>query len=1348
MPFRSSLAVLFCSFFSLASIDTGAQNPSTPAICPERITMNTGWTIEHKPDFCLFRYRTIPPGVTAYLTEQLLQGKDGFSSCVCNYEIKKEDISYFNCDDEPIENPNDNEYAGYFEYVWLDQGAVYPLEKCAEFNEAYPPGTFEGGFSNLRLFKNHATLGVSVNVSNLGVFASAEHLLNQAEPGYQALLSRSRDRECNIPAEEINPEILDVNPLVFENSFLFGDPDPDIRNWDVDDLVNLNETRTGIALDGVSTCLIRFTTSRSKSFDVEAGMAGKLEFTWGKQTHEIGQKHYGFFLYTPPIEAPDVESVTSENGIKSFPLEYSLKITEDGETQTSKQMVNLYPPPVVLVHGTFDNPVDCWKTPSQGGRSMFDKLEQEGYKVFAVDYSSTNGLGRLGEIPCGGNFIGSPFLGESSCFENNKQVVYKNPGGIKEALDFYRDQLDVAVCQADVIGHSMGGVLARVYASEQYEVNPNDRSVRDYTYKREDNFQSGDINRLITISSTHHGSDMAWYLYLLDQEAVNDTLAFYDDTLHLDALVEQADNAALLSAAKLGIIWLVEGIRPDAGAIMDQIPASPALRKIGATHLPAHSIVSLVDDIADIENNSFDPTHSYYYRALFTAITFYFSQNFFDFVLHQIAEEWSRLPAHLKKNESRFYKGIDVMYLNMYKDDREAFKNLYKNPLLKQWQSFLKLNGLLSDKIVKYLPADLDLADAGMGDFEGDVLDYFTGGNLELISRIIQAGFKLEELANFKDFMNRIRFLIFKNDRNDFTVRYDSQIGFDNLTDDVNKKYYSVFDHVLHSFAPRSPDIQDQVLQLLSTGLTFFNENGYPPAGRKMPVWLPDPGDAAEEITGCEAICWSGYVPSHAGEFARIAQEEDVVILARPVNPDATPLIANNRATKGMPVKGKSANWGLQKGLIPVDQRYSKLWKVYTGNKRLEEIEIFNGKVNDLLKKSKDIATSTHLNDLVLECEEGQATYEMFAVKPVYRTDAEYELRLLKKGTGEIYSWDPERPEECPRMECAEHCTLNDLDTFYVLSNPDPELVARNGGTPPIYTADYDLLAVGFFDRQLFQNPMAEYKAPEFDPGDWDCSRGLITDRQTYLLDRLNGAVQQEAHYTGGDVVHHGPENHFIKITIPNYNCDGTIKEVKIPGSPYVDYPVTAFEPNPDKWFGKTGIIRIIPMGPPGFRDIHLKEYFHTMRKRGYDLYANPTAPGWQWEYYRPYSYELGFDPRDAPDLPDGIEQLKQPENCNCLNQDFPQIQEPERSRQTPDFFEVFPNPARNGSITIRLVSNQARPVEFVMVDVLGRVVVTRHLESVRAGETLSWELPELPRGTYFIQAHLPEVQTQRLIIQ
>ena len=80
-------------------------------------------------------------------------------------------------------------------------------------------------------------------------------------------------------------------------------------------------------------------------------------------------------------------------------------------------------------------------------------------------------------------------------FEVNKDVVRI---AIEEVKSYFTSISSlIAITQVDVIGHSMGGLLARKWAGNIIG------------YKRKDNYRQGDIHKLITIDSPHSGSFLA-----------------------------------------------------------------------------------------------------------------------------------------------------------------------------------------------------------------------------------------------------------------------------------------------------------------------------------------------------------------------------------------------------------------------------------------------------------------------------------------------------------------------------------------------------------------------------------------------------------------------------------------------------------------------------------------------------------------------------------------------------------------------------------------------------------------------------------------------------------------------
>src|SRR5262249_27286089 len=127
-------------------------------------------------------------------------------------------------------------------------------------------------------------------------------------------------------------------------------------------------------------------------------------------------------------------------------------------------------------------------------------------------------------------------------------------------------------------GHSMGGVLARVYASDSYTHG---------WYLRKENFMRGDIHRLITVCSTHRGSDVMRFMAAVrqgkeeniislgDQEVPTSWAGLFADLLSFYANKEQA----------------IETEAPN-----NQIPGSDAVRKIDRGPIAVHAIACYAVD--------------------------------------------------------------------------------------------------------------------------------------------------------------------------------------------------------------------------------------------------------------------------------------------------------------------------------------------------------------------------------------------------------------------------------------------------------------------------------------------------------------------------------------------------------------------------------------------------------------------------------------------------------------------------------------------------------------------------------------------------------------------------------
>ncbi len=239
--------------------------------------------------------------------------------------------------------------------------------------------------------------------------------------------------------------------------------------------------------------------------------------------------------------------------------------------------------PVVLVHGTYDNPRECWQLLSDGGpnenngkplntSTMFDRLTREGFRVWTVDYQDSSGKQ------------------DDSGFERNRQVVWKNGGGICDALAQFRKD-GIAATRVDLVCHSLGGVVSRLFIES---------GVRGLGYERPGNYYQGDVNRLITISSTHRGSAVmglfdAYRKYVTNEEFLRIEWVFTDLFLRI------VDNG-------------IERITSDAP--VDQIPGCPTLRAIPATRVRSHSIacVAMPEDLKWYPKR-LQPEGSYQFRS-------------------------------------------------------------------------------------------------------------------------------------------------------------------------------------------------------------------------------------------------------------------------------------------------------------------------------------------------------------------------------------------------------------------------------------------------------------------------------------------------------------------------------------------------------------------------------------------------------------------------------------------------------------------------------------------------------------------------------------------------------------
>jgi len=187
-------------------------------------------------------------------------------------------------------------------------------------------------------------------------------------------------------------------------------------------------------------------------------------------------------------------------------------------------------PPLLLLHG-FRSLADVWELDIQVDEYERWFVHEEDYRRTSLDWLSDN--------------VSVPAAGIAEC-----QKLMRDAG--------------FACTQADVVGHSMGGLLTRLYISEYDGID----------YRKNGNYNEGDVNRLITLDTPHFGSPLA------------DIGVALRDHIALLADVEQFFKVFLVGA-------LESSFGLNEGAVDDLQVDSPIIVNLPLATVPCHVIVSV-----------------------------------------------------------------------------------------------------------------------------------------------------------------------------------------------------------------------------------------------------------------------------------------------------------------------------------------------------------------------------------------------------------------------------------------------------------------------------------------------------------------------------------------------------------------------------------------------------------------------------------------------------------------------------------------------------------------------------------------------------------------------------------
>lgn len=316
----------------------------------------------------------------------------------------------------------------------------------------------------------------------------------------------------------------------------------------------------GVATDGVSPVLLRAVAAASGKACFTLTSSGPLAYgnvaTPSMETAGVGGLYYAFSQYTPPDGYGDA----SDNRTVNIQFDFTLD-SATGFTNTTSITVPtiLVRPPVVLLHGVWSSS-GIWNNGfyrEQPGY-VYGSAKGDSYTTYAADYSAT----------AGGPFTTNELLVKGFIAEVLKRIRTK-PG-------------NYAAAQADVIGHSMGGDITRLYST--LTSGPS-------TYKRPDNLNLGDVHRLITLDTPHLGSNFPNLIIAMNNFAAGGLSDAIKKTVHdltkgditQGAVCDLAQNSTGLMALNSPTNLTGQYITGSAGPPPLTLPNGPALYWGGIT---------------------------------------------------------------------------------------------------------------------------------------------------------------------------------------------------------------------------------------------------------------------------------------------------------------------------------------------------------------------------------------------------------------------------------------------------------------------------------------------------------------------------------------------------------------------------------------------------------------------------------------------------------------------------------------------------------------------------------------------------------------------------------------------
>ena len=296
----------------------------------------------------------------------------------------------------------------------------------------------------------------------------------------------------------------------------------------------------GVAADGVARVVVRVKAPDPGTVELTLVDTAGMPLASAEESGSLAPIGGGTgfnSVFVPTVQVPDkgpmafaiyhapsrfVRAASGDANMRDRQVTLHARFTPQtgGAAKEETILIKIARPPVVLVHGIWGSE-DTW--------NLFGPLNADPrFFVQRVNYRDTSAAG----------------------FGVNVAIVGEQ---IKLLIDLHRTQEKVAAVQADVVTHSMGGLLARM------------QPLRERAYFRRDNFLQGDVHKVINIGTPHSGSELAAIL------------------------------RTKVSNPRCRAAFTAAGVPIHRGAIHDLSPGSIALRELNrlVSALRLHNIVGI-----------------------------------------------------------------------------------------------------------------------------------------------------------------------------------------------------------------------------------------------------------------------------------------------------------------------------------------------------------------------------------------------------------------------------------------------------------------------------------------------------------------------------------------------------------------------------------------------------------------------------------------------------------------------------------------------------------------------------------------------------------------------------------